>query len=612
MMKSTPRALLIAPLAMALSLAPTHAQTAAPAAQAPAQPLPSVDPHANETKAQRDARLKWFREARFGMFIHWGLYAVPAGEWNGQPVGNGGEWIMNSAKIPVADYAALAPQFNPTKFDAEAWAQIAQDAGMRYLVITAKHHDGFAMFPSQAGGFNIGASTPFKRDPLAELSAACRKRGIKFGVYYSQAQDWHQPGGAAYGGHWDKAQDGDLHAYVRAVAAPQVRELLTTYKPAVLWWDTPVEMSREDIQALTAAFAQRPDLIANNRLGNGVKGDTETPEQFIPAQGFPGRDWETCMTINDTWGFKKDDTNFKSSESLTRNLIDIASKGGNYLLNVGPDATGTIPPPEAERLREVGAWLKRNGASIYATTASPYKRLPFEGRATVKGNTLYLNVFKWPEGGLTLSGLQTPVRLARAVDNTEAVPVRSANRFEKLSVRKDAAGTLHISKPSKLDAVSTAIALELTGPPQVLEPETLLAPQPDGSFKLGATDATLQGSLKTEGGDKGNIGFWTDAADAVSWKVAAPAAGKYLVLLDYSCEPGSQGSTFGIEVDGGDSGLRGTVPATASWSDYKTMTLDGTLALSAGKHTLRLKPLAKPGLAVMNLRSLSLTPQKAQ
>jgi len=597
----TTRKVISATLLLAsLAALPAHAQQTAPAAppaQAPAQALPSLDPHAGETKAQRDRRMKWFREARFGMFIHWGLYAVPAGEWNGQPIGGIGEWIMNRAKIPVADYAALAPRFNPTRFDAEQWAQLAQDAGMKYLVITAKHHEGFAMFPSRASTFNISDATPFKRDPLAELDAACRKRGIKFGLYYSQAQDWHQPGGAAYGNHWDKAQDGDLHAYVQKIAAPQVSEILSRYKPVVLWWDTPVDMSREDIVALTAGFAQNPQLIANNRLGNGVKGDTETPEQFVPAQGFPGRDWETCMTINDTWGFKKDDTNFKSAESLTRNLIDIASKGGNYLLNVGPDASGVIPAPEAERLRAVGAWLRRNGASIYATTPSPYKRLPFEGRATVKGNTLFLNVFKWPEGGLTLGGLHTQIRGVRVVATGEKLRVLAYDT------------ALSLSRPAKLDDISTTIALDLAGPPVVTEPEMLIAPQPDGAFRLGALEATLQGEgIKTEGGDKGNIGYWTSAADSVSWKIAAPAAGKYLVSLEYACEPGSENSTFSIEVDGKDAGLRGSVPATASWSDYKTLTLDGTLALEAGRHTLRLKPIAKPGLAVMNLRAISLQP----
>ena len=342
----------------------------------PETALKSVDPNANESRAHRDARMKWWREARFGMFIHWGLYAVPSGTWNGARTKNIGEWIMHDLKIPVSEYTALTQQFNPTQFNAEQWVGIAKEAGMKYIVMTAKHHEGFAMFHSKADNFNIYDATPFKRDPIEEMSEACKKVGIKFGVYYSQAQDWHHAGGGAYGGHWDTAQDGDLHEYVKKIAAPQVKELITKYKPAVLWWDTPVDMSADDIKALTAAFPSEPWLIANNRLGNGVPGDTETPEQFIPATGFPGKDWETCMTINDTWGYKSFDKNFKSADLLLRNLIDIASKGGNYLLNVGPEPTGLIPQPEVDRLKIIGEWLEKNGDSIYGTSASPFKKAP--------------------------------------------------------------------------------------------------------------------------------------------------------------------------------------------------------------------------------------------
>jgi alpha-L-fucosidase len=419
----------------------------------------SLDPNAGETKAHRDARMRWWREARFGMFIHWGLYAVPAGEWKGVRQRGIGEWIMHDLKIPVADYAGLASQFNPVQFNADTWVGIAKTAGMKYIVMTSKHHDGFAMFHSTSDPFNIFNATPFKRDPIAEMAAAAKRQGLKFGVYYSQAQDWHHPGGAAYsGGHWDPAQEGDVHAYVRNVAAPQVAELLTRYHPAILWWDTPVDMSPEDIRALTAAFAADPSLISNNRLGNGVPGDTETPEQYVPATGFPGKDWETCMTINDTWGYKSFDINFKPIGRLIQNLIDIASKGGNYLLNVGPEPTGLIPQPEIDRLLAMGAWLNKNGDSIYGTTASPYKRLPFDGRATMKGSTLYLNVFTWPAGGLTLAGLQTPVRRAVVVGTGET-----------LTVTKAADGTLAISKPVSLDPISTAIALTLAAAPVVIE-----------------------------------------------------------------------------------------------------------------------------------------------
>ncbi|BDI28538.1 alpha-L-fucosidase [Capsulimonas corticalis] len=371
-----PTHIAILTLAGLMSTALTGARAEAPAAAA----SPVVeDPHAHETKAQRDARMKWWREARFGMFVHWGLYAVPGGFWNGKPVGGRavntqgyGEWIMHNAEIPVADYAKLAPQFNPTQFDADAWAQAAKDAGMKYLVFTAKHHDGFAMFHSKVDEFNIFDGTPFHRDPVAELAAACRKKGIKFGLYYSQSQDWSHPGGAAWDGHWDKAQDGDYDAYLRNVAVPQVKELLTKYGPiSVFWFDTDTDMTPERAAPFVESLKLQPNIIYNNRLGGGFSGDTETPEQHVPATGFKDRDWESCMTINTTWGYRSDDFNFKSTEELTHNLIDIASKGGNYLLNVGPDAQGVIPAPEVERLKQMGAWLKTNGESIYGAQASP-------------------------------------------------------------------------------------------------------------------------------------------------------------------------------------------------------------------------------------------------
>ncbi|RYX85824.1 carbohydrate-binding protein [bacterium] len=572
-------------------VAASHAQ--------PKVAAPSVDPHATETTAQRDARMKWWREARFGMFIHWGLYALPAGEWKGRQSGGAGEWMMHDFKIPVADYATLAPQFNPQQFDADAWVNLAKAAGMKYIVMTAKHHEGFAMYPSKADPFNIFDATPFKRDPIAEMAAACKKQGLKFGVYYSQAQDWHQPGGAAYDGHWDTAQNGDLHAYVQKVAVPQVRELLTKYHPAVLWWDTPVEMLPEDIKALTAAFASEPQLIANNRLGNGVPGDTETPEQHIPATGYPGRDWETCMTINNTWGYKTNDLNFKSSTSLLRNLIDIASKGGNYLLNVGPDGRGIIPEAEAKRLQVMGTWLKTNGASIYATTASPYKRLPFEGRCTVKGDKMYLNVFSWPDDGLTLAGLQTAVKSATVLATGQ-----------KLTVSKDASGTLALSRPSSLDAVSTTVELSLAGPPVVVEPVPVIQALNGEEFRLDSSLAKLEGGTISLEGEEGrnNIGYWTNMKDSVSWRISNSTAGVggYSVQLDYACAPGSEGSTFSVLVDGIDSGLTGTVAKTNGWEDYRSMTLEGKLTLTTGLHTISIVPKSKPGLGVMNLRSMQL------
>jgi alpha-L-fucosidase len=408
--------------------------------------------------------MKWWREARFGMFIHWGVYSVPAGTYHGTNIAGIGEWIMNNGKIPVAEYREYAKQFNPTHFDADAWVKLAKQAGMKYIVITAKHHDGFAMFDSKASGWNIVQATPFGRDPLKELAAACKTNGIKLGFYYSQAQDWNN-GGAASGGKWDPAQEHSMDDYIDRVAVPQMKEILGNYGefPAVLWWDTPRDMNPERAAKLIALLKSKPGIIHNNRLGGGFKGDTETPEQHIPATGYTNRDWETCMTINDTWGYKSYDTNFKSTEKLLRNLIDIASKGGNYLLNVGPDATGVIPEPEARRLREMGAWLEVNGEAIYGTTASPFKQqLPW-GRCTKKvtgrGTTLYLHVFDWPKDGkLVVPGLKNRVKSACLLADPQHKALATENNAEGLVI------TVPATEP---DAISSTIVLNIRGAPEM-------------------------------------------------------------------------------------------------------------------------------------------------
>ena len=557
-------------------------------ALAVAHAAPAQDPHRGETPREKDARMKWWREARFGMFVHWGLYAEPAGIWKGKRTDAIGEWIMNTLKIPVDDYAALVPGFNPVRFDADRWVGVAKAAGMKYVVMTAKHHDGFAMFRS-ADPFGIKA-TPYPRDPIADMAVACRRAGLKFGVYYSQAQDWHHPGGAAFGGHWDPKQDGDLHAYVRDVAAPQVRELMR-YKPAVLWWDTPVAMSKADVDALTAPLPK--GIIMNNRLGNGVRGDTETPEQTIPVTGFPGRDWETCMTINDTWGYKSFDTDFKSAQSLVRNLVDIASKGGNYLLNVGPDATGVIPAPEVERLLQIGEWLKKNGRSVYGTSASPYRRLPFDGRVTLRGDSMFVNVFAWPSGPVTLPNLQTPVKEIRFVATGERLPF----------TQRDGVLTIDRLFNTPPDGLPTAIEVRLAGRPVVDQPETALALR--GGGVLDASEAEVTGGLQVEHAPA-NVGYWTNLEDTVSWRIDAKEPFRGPVSILYAADAGSGGSVFTLLLDGKETGVGGTVVETGSWNDYRTLTLAPELAIPPGVHVLRLVPRSKPGPAVMNLRSLTL------
>jgi alpha-L-fucosidase len=436
-----------------------------------------VQTNAPETQQERDARMAWWRQAKFGLFIHWGVYSVPAGYYHGKSVG-GGEWIMNHSKIPKAEYQAFAKEFNPVKFNADGWVKMAKDAGMKYIVITSKHHDGFAMFDSKASDWNIVRATPFGRDPLMELAAACRKQGIKLGFYYSQAQDWNN-GGSAYGGKWDPAQEHDMDDYIDKIAVPQVREILSRYGPdipAVLWWDTPTGMNPERAQKLyTLAKSLRPDLIFNNRLGGGFKGDTQTPEQNIPPRGYPGRDWETCMTMNGTWGYMRDDNNWKSTSTLLRNLIDIASKGGNYLLNVGPTSEGLIPQASMDRLAEIGQWLRVNGEAIYGTSptvfgaeagafsqtetnrnGSPRFVPAWEWRCTTKPGKVYIHLFKWPSGKFEVTGLKNKVTGACLLADAAHTALEITQTDQTVSV------SLPQNAP---DPIASVLCLDVVGKP---------------------------------------------------------------------------------------------------------------------------------------------------
>ena len=386
---------------------------------------------------ERERRIAWWREAKFGMFIHWGLYALPAGEWHGKYHEGIGEWIMFKARISIADYESLARKFNPTAFDADTWAQLAEDAGMKYMIITAKHHDGFAMFASKSNDFNIKDSTPFDRDPVAELAAACAKRNIRFGVYYSQAQDWHAPGGAIWDTphegverwsetRWDPKQEGDFDKYLDTKAIPQVRELLTNYGPiSVIWFDTPLDvMTIERAARLERTVHElQPDALVSGRLGGSHQADYDSEgDNRIPGALRSG-DWETPATLNDTWGFKKHDHNWKQPDDVIFKLVDIVSKGGNYLLNVGPDSTGTIPGPSCDILRNVGKWIAVNGEAIYGAGPTPFgdELSTMNGaryRVTTKGDRLYLHLFEWEDDSVELPRNQHNISRARMLANS--------------------------------------------------------------------------------------------------------------------------------------------------------------------------------------------------
>jgi len=371
--------------------------------------------------ARHDARLDWFRDARFGMFIHWGLYAIPAGAWRGQEIAGIGEWIMLRARIPVAEYERLADGFNPVRFDAEAWASLAAQAGAKYLVITAKHHDGFSMFDSQVTEYSIVKATPFKRDPMQELAAACQRHGVKFCFYYSQTQDWHHPGGDGNDWDYDEAKK-DFDGYVQNYVKPQVRELLTNYGPiGLIWFDTPKRMTTDQSRELVdLVHSIQPVCLVNGRIGNGLGDYAESRDNVIPDEQLHS-DWEVPATINDTWGYKASDLNWKSPAQLVRKLVDCASKGGNYLLNVGPTAEGVIPSPSIERMHAVGEWLRANGESVYGTRPGPIQGLDW-GRTTQRGATTFLHVFEWPtDGQLKIPGI---VKSARLLAGGTTLPIR--------------------------------------------------------------------------------------------------------------------------------------------------------------------------------------------
>ena len=556
----------------------------------------SPDPYAGETPEQRDARMKWWREARFGMFIHWGVYSVPGGIYHDRKIGGIGEWIMYNAKIPCGEYQTFAQQFNPVKYDAEEWVKTAKAAGMKYIVITSKHHDGFAMFASQASDWNIVKASPFGRDPLQELSAACQKHGIKLGFYYSQAQDWNNLGGGVCGKHWDPAHAGSVDDYIRKIAVPQVKEILSNYGPiSVLWWDTPCEMNKERADQLIPLLKLQPGIIHNNRLGGGYRGDTETPEQFIPATGYPGRDWETCMTLNDTWGFKSYDQNWKSTATLIRNLVDIASKGGNYLLNVGPTSEGQIPAPSVERLKEVGAWMNVNSEAIYATTASPFKRLPW-GRCTTRltaaGATLYLHVFQWPaDGKLLVPGLKNAVESASLLARGDKLEVQSGPEGATIRVPAEAP-----------DAISSTVLLKIKGAPEV--ENVGLAQAPDGSFTLPATEAATHGEqIKFEAGDNRDcIGFWLNPRDWVEWRFKVKQPGKFNVTAEIAAV-GS--GSFILAV--GDRKLEGKAPNTGDYGKFQKVELGAIELANPGEVSLSVKAVSQ-GWQPFNLRVIKLAP----
>ena len=410
-------------------------------------------------------RMAWWREARFGLFLHWGLYSILAGEWKGRT--DYAEWIRNNAHIPLDVYGQLVHRFNPVKFDADAWVDMAKDAGMKYVTLTTKHHDGFCLFDNPLTDFCV-RSTPFKRDVCAELAAACGRAGLRQDWYHS-IMDWHHPDYLPRRDWEAETRPADGAKYSRYVQYlhGSVERLLRHYgEIGVMWWDGNWESTwTHDMGRALYDFCRQlqPDVISNNRLEGWSQapiahslGDFSTPEQQIPATGLPGVDWESCITMNHNWGYNAHDHDFKSTAQLIGLLVETASKGGNLLLNVGPKADGTFPEESVERLAGIGKWMRVNGEAIHGTTASLFASSPFH--STTKGNRIYLIVSDWPDDALPLPGLRTRPRRATLLADAARHP----------SIVADAAGALSLaSLGPPPDAAWSVIALDFDRPPVV-------------------------------------------------------------------------------------------------------------------------------------------------
>lgn len=555
-----------------------------------------------------ESRMEWFSNAKFGMFIHWGPYSRLAGEWKGKKVGNdrNSEWIMNFLQIPRDEYRLQARDFNPVGFNAKEWVELAGEAGMKYLVFTAKHHDGFAMYDSEVSDYNICDWTEFSVDPLRELSSACRENGIRFGFYYSQREDWDEP--FAYGNTWDFDFDPeqDLETfekkYLETKAKPQLRELLTKFGPVdLIWFDRGLYTQEEarDLRRLVGGL--QPDCLVNGRIGNynsELVGDfQELNDNGMPASGIEEY-WETPQTLNDTWGYSRFDHNWKGPEEVIQRLVEIVSKGGNYLLNIGPDGLGFIPDASREVLRETGNWMRLNGESIYGTRASPLEAMAW-GFCTRKENHLYLHITDWPEDGkLEVTGLLNSINSACPLAEPE----------KKLGISSDGSYPVIDIRGIKRDKYVTVLKLEMNGEIQVAQP--VVSRSADGSYLLNYEAAITRGKAVKRFNRKGSyhISGWESPDDSVSWNLKEPKPGSYRLGITYAALPSWAGLKFRIEA--GETVLEAETVPTGDWYDYKTFHL-GTVTLDAGEgQALVINPVSAVPNLFMYLKEIILEPEK--
>ena len=566
-------------------------------------------------------RIAWWQEARFGMFVHWGVYSAPGGEWKGKKVSGYSEHLMRKEKIPLAEYRQeVVKPFNPTEFNADEWIRMARDAGMKYFIITAKHHDGFAMFDSDITDYNIVDATKYGKDPMKDLAAACKKYGLKFGFYYSHAFDWEDPN--APGNDWDYNNPGgdlnmfggrdwyDLHPdllpkavkYVDEKAIPQIRELLLKYHPDILWFDTPQKLPlSENIRILKAIRDTDPNVVVNGRLARSASGNfgdyqntADRPAEFFPVTG----DWEAIPTTNESYGYSKYDDSQKPASFFIPLLANAASRGGNILMNVGPMGNGKIDPRDTVILSGIGRWMKINAESIYGTEKSP---LPFQswGVCTQKGNLLYLHVFDWPKDGkLFVGGLKTLPEKAWLL----ADPSGKALSFKKLNTSDI---QLNLAK-NAIDKVNTVIVLEMKS---AVEADSVRLLSAMSNNRLLAFDAKLNGKGFGYGDGKTDryyVDGWAKMSQSVSWTFRLNQKANMELSIRYQADSQS-GGVANISVAGQKMKLE--IRPSKEKPEIRTVVV-GRCRLNPGIHELLVQPEIISGKNLMQLFQMDVKPVK--
>lgn len=552
-----------------------------------------IDRWDKEASEKNNPNTVWFKNAKFGMFIHWGLYSKLAGVWKDKDYYGSGEWLMNQAKIPAAEYAKVASTFNPVQFNAQEWADLAKDAGIRYMVITAKHHEGFAMYDSKVSDFNIVKASPYGRDPMKALADATRKNGIQFGFYYSQFLDWHEPNGG--GNKWDfKEADKDYLKYYKEKSIPQLKELLTNYgNLGIVWFDMPGGLNKQQTQELVDEMhALQPKSLFSSRVGQGL-GDYRTfGDSEVPATPIKGA-WESIYTHNDSWGYISHDMNFKSPREIIHLLANVASKGGNLMLNVGPDGEGKIPYYSEKFLRETGVWLKANGESIYESTYGLVPAQPW-GVSTSKPGKLFLHVLQPPGNGkIEVPGVNS--KITKVYRLTDKTPLKYSLNDQ----------VLRIDMPLSADPHNTVITVEYQGTLNdgYLNNVPTVSAQYDNNM-LEVINAKTAGAAKVETLTYSHyFGDWKHTPcivnmvrpdDQAEFKFNITAPGDYKVSLEYSC-PEENAKQEGImEFD---------------HKEYKFLTLR-TSEFNSGKPLLFIKhPVAIVSVAKAGIYTIKLRPE---